>query len=77
MKLQTITIKIDTKAYDISLNDQGKELISKAIDELGESVSVKKLLEAYLTKAALAEKFQAELKEIEKTIAAIDRLSDE
>ncbi|MDR0664760.1 MAG: hypothetical protein LBF86_04475 [Helicobacteraceae bacterium] len=74
MQRRTITIKIESKTYDITINDQGEELISKAVGELGESVSVKRLLEAYLTKAAFAQKLQTELREIEKAIASVDRL---
>ncbi|MDR1450820.1 MAG: hypothetical protein LBI57_00585 [Helicobacteraceae bacterium] len=72
MKRQ-ITVRVDNKAYDITLSDQAGEAIPSAIEELkalGENVGVKRLLEAYLSKAALADRLYAELKDIEKTIAA-------
>ncbi|MDR2638311.1 MAG: hypothetical protein LBC09_00565 [Helicobacteraceae bacterium] len=66
-----ITVRVEGKSYDITINDQADETISSAIDELealGENIGAKRLLEAYLTKAVLAATLQTELEAIAKTI---------
>jgi hypothetical protein len=70
-----ITVRIEGKSYDITISDQADKAVLSAIGDLealGENIGVKRLLEAYLAKSALAEKLQAELKEIEKLSAKAD-----
>jgi hypothetical protein len=71
MNKQTVAIKIEGKTYDVTLGEEAEGAISKALLELGDHIGAKGLLEAYLTKAAYAEKLQNELRAIEATIDAL------
>jgi hypothetical protein len=75
MNKRTAVIAIEGKTYDITLNDDANEALANALEELktlGESISAKKLLEAYLNKAVLAAKLQTELRAIESAIATVN-----
>ena len=67
------TIKIEGKNYDITLNENGGDILAGALDELrrrGENITAKQLLEAYLAKAAACENLKAELAQIEALLPA-------
>ncbi|GHS89029.1 hypothetical protein FACS189487_08490 [Campylobacterota bacterium] len=59
-----ITISIEHKNYDITLSDSGAEAIELAIVELnalGENISAKQLLEAYIAKSIRVFELEDEL----------------
>jgi hypothetical protein len=72
VSIRAMEIRIENKSYDIALSEDGGKMLIGALDELqslGANISAKKLLEAYLTKAAECEQLKTQLAEIEALVA--------
>lgn len=70
--MKKISVKIETKNYDISIHETMTQAVDRAISTLGsENISAKKLLEAYLAKVIECEQLQSELHLINKEIDSV------